>query len=67
MYHADGGKDDALIDDDDGWLDLGPNNPKEKEAILQAKVAEAKKKGFSNDGFKMLESMPRELIDIVKL
>ncbi len=34
-YHADGGADDAELDDNDGWLDLGPEDRAEKEIVLK--------------------------------
>lgn len=38
VFHADGGADDADLDDEDGWLDLGPEHPNEKEEILNPKL-----------------------------
>lgn len=67
VFHADGGGDGADLDDDDGWLDLGPEDPKEKEAILQIKLKEAKKHGLSPKGCKDLDSMLREFSDTIKL
>ncbi len=33
VHHADGGADDAGLDDNDGWLDLGPElEPKRKSS-----------------------------------
>lgn len=67
VFHADGGADDADFDDDDGWLDLGPEHPAEKERILQAKIKEAKRHGISEQGSTELEQLLREYSDTIKL
>ena len=35
IFHADGGADEADLDDDDGWLDLGPEDISEKRFARQ--------------------------------
>lgn len=67
VFHADGGADDADLDDDDGWLDLGPEDPAEKEKILQGKLKEAKEHGLSESGCEELEGLLREFSDTIKL
>ncbi len=44
MYHADGGADDADIDDNDDWPDLCPADRAEKEIVLKQKLSEAREK-----------------------
>lgn len=50
VYHAEGGADDNDLDDNDGWLYLGPETPVEKETILKHKLAEARAMGISDAG-----------------
>ena len=45
VYHADGGADDADLDDNDGWLDLGPEDRAAKEIVLNQKISEAREAG----------------------
>ena len=33
VFHSDEGADDADLDNDDGWIDLGTENPKDKQRI----------------------------------
>lgn len=67
VFHADGGADDADLDEDDGWLDLGPEDPVEKERVLKSKLQEAKERGLSTKGYKDLENLLREYGDTIKL
>jgi len=67
VFHADGGADDADLDDDDGWLDLGPEDPADKERVLKTKLQEAKDKGLSASGCQELEKLLREFSDVIKL
>ena len=67
VYHADGGADDADLDEEDGWLDLGPEDPLEKEKTLNQKLQEAREKGMTEQGRAELERLLREFGDIIKL
>ena len=67
IFHADGGADDADLDDDDGWPDLGPEDPSEKEKVLKAKLEQAKEQGMSSAGCQVLENLLREFGDIIKM
>ena len=67
VYHADGGADDADLDEDDGWLDMGPEDPSEKEEVLKRKVKEAHAKGMTDKGRRELEKLLREFGDVIKL
>lgn len=67
VFHADGGTGDADLDDDDGWLDLGPEDPAEKERVIHAKLKEAKHQGMSDHGRAELEKLLREYSDNIKL
>lgn len=67
VYHADGGADDTDLDENDGWMDLGTEDSKEKERILSEKILQAKKSGLSQDGANRLESMIREFSDVIRL
>jgi len=67
VFHADGGADDADLDENDGWLDLGPEDPIEKRKILNEKVEEARKNGLSDTGCETLKDLLIEFDDVVKL
>ena len=67
VYHADGGADDADLDDNDGWLDLGPEDRAAKEIVLNQKISEAREKGISGKGATSLEELLREYDDVIKL
>ncbi len=67
VYHADGGSDDADLDDNDGWLDLGPEDRAEKEIVLKQKLSEARAKGISAKGETSLEELFREYDDVIML
>lgn len=51
FFHSDGGVDDAYRDNNDHWLDLGLEDPLEKEHVLMAELEQAKDKKLSNAGF----------------
>ncbi len=44
VYHAAGGPDDADLDNNDGWLDLRPEDREEKEIVLKQKLSGAREK-----------------------
>ena len=67
VYHADGGADDADLDENDGWLDLGPEDPSEKEKVLAQKILEAREQGMTEKGHKELQGLLPEFGDIIKL
>lgn len=46
---------------------LGPEDPVEKEAVLNSKLKQAKENGMSELGIKELEGMLREYDDVIKL
>lgn len=64
---ADGRGDDADLDDDDGWLDMGPESSSEKKSVLDGKVKEASDNGMSNEGIKVLRNLLCAFDDVVKL
>lgn len=67
VYHAKGGVDDKDLDEEDGWIDLGPENPKKKEVILLKKIQEAEANGRSSAGCETLEKKLRDFSDVIKL
>ena len=67
VFHADGGADDADLDEDDGWLDMGPEDPSEKEQVRKKRVQEASEKGMSDKGREELEKLLIEYGDVIKL
>lgn len=46
FFFSDGGADDTDLDEDDGWLDLGPEDSVKKERVLKSKLQEAKDHGI---------------------
>ncbi len=64
VYHADGGAYDSDLDDNDGWLDLGPEDRAEKEIVPKQKLSEARAKGISEKGATSLEELLREYDDV---
>ena len=67
VYHADGGAADAELDDNDGWLDLGPENRAEREIVLNQKISEARETVISGKGAKSFEKHLLEYDDVIKL
>lgn len=67
VFRADGGADDADLDDNDGWLDLGPEDSSEKERVLMLKLQEAKDNGLTPTGVTELENLLRVFSDVIKL
>lgn len=67
VYHAKGGVDETDLNDEDGWIDLGPEHPAEKEVILSKKIQEAEANGLSTKGSKTLEKILRDFGDVIKL
>jgi len=67
VYHATGGVDDTDLDEEDSWLDLGPEDSEEKGRILAEKLKEAEENGLSAEGIISLEKMLCEFGDIIKL
>lgn len=67
VFHADGGADDADLHENDGWIDLGPENEGEKLEVHQKKVSEARTRGMSEDGVKSLDRLLVEFDDVIKL
>lgn len=66
VYHSEGGADDADLDEDDGWLDLGPEDPNEKRKVLQKKIDEALAQGMSSKGLEELKTLLNEFGDVIK-
>lgn len=66
-FHADGGADQADLNDEDGWIDLGPDDPVEKYCIHTAKLHEARNEGMYEKIVKALEKLLTEFGDVVKL
>ena len=54
IYHSNGGIDEQDLTDDDGWLDMGPENPQEKKSIIDSKIKTSINNGISHDGAKNL-------------
>ncbi len=67
VYHADVGADDADLDENDGWLDLGPEERAENEIVLKQKLSEAREKGISGKRATSLEEVLREYDDVINL
>ena len=67
VFHADGGVDDADMDDYDGWVELGPEEPEEMKRILEEKMEEAKINKLSTEGQGTLRSFLVEFGDVIKL
>lgn len=67
VFHADGGADDVEFDDNDGWIDLGPDDPSEKERVLKSKIQEAEDKGMYHAGCKNLANLLRKYGDVINL
>lgn len=66
VYHADGGVDDDDLDEDDDWIDLGPEDAEENYKVLESKMKEAKKYGMSDKGVKNLKHLLVEFDDVIK-
>lgn len=67
VFHADGGAEDADLDEDDGWLNLGSEDNAEKRKVLDRKVEEARKNGMTEKGCEALKALLIEFEDVVKL
>lgn len=67
IFHAEGGADDADSDDDDGWLDLDPEDPAKKENVLMQKIAEARENGISKVEVTALEGFLCDFLDMITL
>lgn len=68
VFPADEGADDADLDEeDDGWLDLDPENPEKREKVLGASIQKTKDQGLSATGCRDLEKLQYEFEDAVKL
>lgn len=66
--HASEGANEADLDEkDDGWLDLGPEDPEENQIVLGAKIQEAKDHALSTTSRKDLEMLLLEFDAAVKL
>lgn len=66
VYHSEGGADDADLDEADGWLDLGPEDPNEKREVLKNKIDEARVQGMSFKGLEQLKKLLTEFGDVIK-
>ena len=67
VFHANGGADDADLNEEDGWLDMSPEDPTEKSKVQEKKIDEASKNGISDEGKEELKSLLLEFQDNVKL
>ena len=67
IYHSSGGVDDHDLRDDDGWLDIGPDSPTEKEKIINSKVDSAMENGMSKQGASQLRDLLHEFDDVVAI
>lgn len=66
VYHSDGGSNDADLDDEDGWIDLGPEDADDKSKSLNTKLDEAKQHGMSEDRLKELKNLLIEYGNVIK-
>ena len=67
VYHVDGGADDADLEVDDGWVEFGPEDPVEKQKVLDEKMEEAKRNNLSTEGQRKLRAYLHEYSDIIKM
>lgn len=68
VFHANGGAWNANLDNKDtSCLDLGPEDPKENENALMAKIKETRDQGLSATGCKDVKTLFREFGDAVEL
>lgn len=67
VFHADGGTNDADLDEDDGWLDLRPEDKSENERVLKSILQEGKEHGLYDAVCKELDGMLAEFDHTIKI
>lgn len=66
VYHADGGIDDPDFDEEDGWIELGPEDPVKEKSVRSKKVDEARSHGISRKGLEEFRYILSEYADNIK-
>lgn len=67
VFYMDWGADDAQLEDDDFWLDLGSEDPAEKKVQMEQSLADACASRISSDRISTLQSLLTEYDDVVKI
>ena len=67
IFHSRGGVDDQELNDEDGCLDMGPEDPVEKRSLLESKVEDVIKNGISTKSAQTLLNMLIEFDETVKM
>lgn len=67
VYHSGNGVDGADFNDEDGWIDLGPEDPGKRHNGLDSKVSEANSNGMSSCVQVRLRKILTEFENIIKM